>query len=72
MQKENKGKVSILEIGEYHDGPDITRVFDSKEKAIKNIPVGFQRMKEYELKGLYYENKNKEEWLTIKTYKVEG
>lgn len=61
-------KIAIFEIGDYHDSPDIIRVFSSVEKAIENIPSGFGKI---EYPGHHYADINNEKWLTIKEYEVE-
>jgi hypothetical protein len=63
------GNVSVLEIGKFHDAPNITRVFYTESGAIKAVPVWFERIDN--AIGIYYEDKINEEWLTIKTYRVE-
>ena len=64
-------KVAIFEIGNYHDSPDIVRVFSSVEKAIENIPSGFEKRKNFSLEYLYYEDEINKKWLNIKEYEVE-
>ncbi len=61
--------VSVLEIGNFHDPPDITRVFHTELRAIENVPAWFKRI--VNASGIYYEDKANERWLTIKTYRVE-
>ena len=64
--KKEKQYISILEIGEFWDSPDITRVFVNEKTAMKYIPKGFE--KDY---GLYFEHKNKRRWASVKTFEVE-
>jgi len=65
-------KVTILEIGNYYDYPDITTIFLTRQKAINNIPIGFVKLntpldgKKYS----YYESKLRERWLSIKEHEV--
>lgn len=61
-------KIAIFEIGDYHEGADIVRVFSSVEKAIENIPLGFKSINS--LPGDYADEIN-ERWLAIKEYEVE-
>lgn len=63
-------KIAMFEIGNYHDSPDITRVFSSVEKAIENIPHGFKEIQDFPFYH-YYENEINEKWLSIKEYKIE-
>lgn len=64
-------KIAIFEIGDYHDSPDIVRVFASIEKAIENVPYGFKELQDFPF-YYYYENEINEKWLSIKEYEVEG
>ena len=61
--------VSILEIGNFHNAPDVTRAFFTDSGAIKAIPAWFKRIDN--ARGIYYEDEVNERWLTIKTYRVE-
>ena len=61
--------VSILEIGNFYEAPDSTRVFYTEEGAINAIPVWFKRKDSFS--DSYYEDETNERWLTIKTYRVE-
>ena len=63
-------KIAILETGDFHDTPDITRVFSSVEKARKNIPSEFKRVT-VGLSRYYYENEAGEKWLNIEEYEIE-
>lgn len=63
-------KIAIFEIGNYHDSPDITKVFSSVEKAKENISPEFKEIQDFPFYH-YYENESKEKWLSIKEYKIE-
>lgn len=63
-------KIAIFEIGNYHDDPDIIRVFSSVEKAIENIPSEFKEIQDFPFYH-YYEDETNERWLSIEEYEVE-
>ncbi len=61
--------VSVLEIGNFNDSPDTTRIFYTEMGAVNQIPYGFKKIDN--AMGIYYEDEIDERWLTIKTYRVE-
>ena len=63
-------KVSILEVGDYSDEPDIRRVFTSVEAAISHVPGGFVQMESWN-EWLYFQDDVAERYATIRTYEVE-
>lgn len=62
--------VAVLRIGKFWDTADITRIFNTTDKAMKNIPKGFKKI---DVGGYFFyaENERTGSWLTIKTYEVE-
>lgn len=68
---EVKMKIAIFEIGNFHDSPDIVRIFSSAKKAIENIPSEFEK-RDSSPGYNYYEDKVSERWLSISEHKVEG
>ena len=62
-------KIAIFESGDYWDVSDITRMFSSVEKAIENIPPGFEKTESFDRH--YYEDRDNEKWLSIREYEVE-
>lgn len=64
-------KVAIFESGNYWDVSNIVRVFSSIEKAMENVPSGFEKRKNFSLEYLYYEDEINKKWLNIKEYEVE-
>jgi len=67
--------IVIFEIGEWHEGADITRVFSSTKKAMEYIPKGFKEivLTNLFIKGFdyYAENGRSKKWLKIQRYNVE-
>jgi len=64
-------KIAILEIGNYHDSPDIGRVFLSVAAATQNIPSEFSK-KDSLLGYNYYEDEINERWLNIRESELEA
>jgi hypothetical protein len=62
--------VYVLEMGNYHDTPGITRVFRDDGMAKKHIPKSYIAK---EISGYFYyaSDEKKRKWATVKKYKVE-
>ena len=64
-------KIALYQIGNFYDVPTTTRVFDSKETAMANIPKGFKKTESI-FDDYYCENEKEEKWLSIKLFEVES
>jgi len=67
---ESMKHIALYQTGRFWDCASITRVFSSVEKAVENIPKGFEQIGVDE-DGFSYHNSQKKEWLNIKHYEVE-
>ena len=63
-------RIALFEIGDYHDGPDIVRVFSSVKKAKDNIPAEFKE-KDSPSNYCYYEDEISGKWLSITEHEVD-
>ena len=61
----------VLEIGNYYDSPDITRIFADGQTAKANIPKGFNEWPNVTTHYYYGHDDSRGKWASIKKYEIE-
>lgn len=65
--------IFLFQKGNYYDSPDIVKVFDNSDKALKKVTRGFLINDSLSIPNKYWfiQNKKKRKWISIKKMKVE-